>query len=163
MILNEQASSYAQELQDSLEALVGRASRARGDGGRSARSCSSCGRTQLSVEAARLLQPAARAVLLSRRGTLGGAARAAPAASEPATPPRRRRAARARGCRGEPPRRRPELEFFNGLGGFADDGREYVTILGAGAVDAGAVDQRRSPTPRSASRSRVRGGATRGR
>ncbi|MEY2553835.1 MAG: hypothetical protein QOC57_1695, partial [Ilumatobacteraceae bacterium] len=27
---------------------------------------------------------------------------------------------------------RPELEYFNGLGGFADGGREYVTILGAG-------------------------------
>ena len=26
----------------------------------------------------------------------------------------------------------PDLEFFNGLGGFAADGREYVTILGAG-------------------------------
>src|SRR5205814_5240381 len=26
----------------------------------------------------------------------------------------------------------PELEFFNGLGGFAADGREYVTILGPG-------------------------------
>ena len=27
---------------------------------------------------------------------------------------------------------RPELEFDNGLGGFADDGRTYVTILGPG-------------------------------
>ena len=27
---------------------------------------------------------------------------------------------------------RPELEFFNGLGGFAAHGREYVTILGEG-------------------------------
>ena len=27
---------------------------------------------------------------------------------------------------------RPELEFFNGLGGFAADGREYVTLLGEG-------------------------------
>ena len=27
---------------------------------------------------------------------------------------------------------RPDLEFFNGLGGFAADGREYVTILGEG-------------------------------
>ena len=27
---------------------------------------------------------------------------------------------------------RPELEFFNGLGGFTADGREYVTILGEG-------------------------------
>src|SRR3972149_577512 len=26
----------------------------------------------------------------------------------------------------------PSLEFFNGLGGFTADGREYVTILGAG-------------------------------
>jgi cyclic beta-1,2-glucan synthetase len=26
----------------------------------------------------------------------------------------------------------PDLEFFNGLGGFAEDGREYVTILGPG-------------------------------
>ena len=25
----------------------------------------------------------------------------------------------------------PNLEFFNGLGGFAEDGREYVTILGS--------------------------------
>ena len=38
----------------------------------------------------------------------------------------------------------PDLEFFNGLGGFADDGREYVTILAPGSVDAGAVDQRHS-------------------
>ena len=30
------------------------------------------------------------------------------------------------------PRPRPELEFFNGLGGFAEGGREYVTILGPG-------------------------------
>ena len=29
-------------------------------------------------------------------------------------------------------RLRPDLEFFNGLGGFAADGREYVTILGEG-------------------------------
>ncbi|MGH7267967.1 MAG: GH36-type glycosyl hydrolase domain-containing protein, partial [Candidatus Rokuibacteriota bacterium] len=30
------------------------------------------------------------------------------------------------------PPRRPEFEFFNGLGGFVDDGREYVTLLGEG-------------------------------
>src|SRR4030095_10124205 len=30
------------------------------------------------------------------------------------------------------PLTRPNLEFFNGLGGFAADGREYVTILGTG-------------------------------
>src|SRR5208282_4823849 len=26
----------------------------------------------------------------------------------------------------------PELEFFNGLGGFGADGREYVTLVGPG-------------------------------
>ena len=31
-----------------------------------------------------------------------------------------------------PEQARPELEFFNGLGGFANGGREYVTILGEG-------------------------------
>ena len=30
------------------------------------------------------------------------------------------------------PRPRPELEFFNGLGGFARGGREYVIVLGEG-------------------------------
>ena len=42
--------------------------------------------------------------------------------------PRGRRSARNRRARRPP----PALEFFNGLGGFADDGREYVTILGPG-------------------------------
>src|SRR5262249_57019143 len=31
-----------------------------------------------------------------------------------------------------PPLRRPELEFFNGLGGFTPDGKTYVTVLGEG-------------------------------
>jgi cyclic beta-1,2-glucan synthetase len=26
----------------------------------------------------------------------------------------------------------PDLEFFNGLGGFADNGKQYVTVLGPG-------------------------------
>ena len=33
---------------------------------------------------------------------------------------------------GRPSTARRDLEFFNGLGGFAADGREYVTILGEG-------------------------------
>jgi cyclic beta-1,2-glucan synthetase len=37
-----------------------------------------------------------------------------------------------RPSRHEPPPPRPELEFPNGLGGFARAGREYVTILGPG-------------------------------
>ena len=34
----------------------------------------------------------------------------------------------------------PVLEFFNGLGGFAEDGREYVTILDAGATTPAHTD-----------------------
>ncbi len=44
-----------------------------------------------------------------------------------------------------PPAAPPELESFNGLGGFADNGREYVIRLhpNAGADSAGAMGQRR--------------------
>ena len=84
----------------------------------------------ISAEDRTLLQTAARAVLLSRRGTLAEQVE------------RQQRSQTHLGCRS--PRRlpaaksldvlpaRPELEFFNGLGGFAADGREYVTILGEG-------------------------------
>ena len=43
-------------------------------------------------------------------------------------PPRSARIGRRR----SPAEPRPKLEFFNGLGGFADDGREYVVVLGPG-------------------------------
>ena len=89
-------------------------------------------------------------MLLSRRGSLADQVirlerperdRAAVAAAPEPTPTASETAAP-----------RPELEFFNGLGGFAEDGREYVT--------SSARDSRRrrrgstsSPTRRSGSRS----------
>src|SRR6185369_6626789 len=85
---------------------------------------------QLAAADRLLLQTAARAVLLSRHGTL----------AEQVTRVERVEPARAKGA----PRRalaRPapdtspvqeKLEFFNGLGGFANGGREYVTVLGEG-------------------------------
>ena len=131
VILNEHGATYAQDLQDSLEALV-RTSQSilvheghpghggvyilRGD--------------QLSTEDRTLLQAAARAVLLSRRGSLADQVirleRPAERIAPPAAPPASRQ------TRSEAAAPRPELEFFNGLGGFADGGREYVTILGPG-------------------------------
>jgi cyclic beta-1,2-glucan synthetase len=130
VILNEHGATYAQDLHDSLETLV-RTSQSilvheghpghggvyilRGD--------------QLSTEDRTLLQTAARAVLLSHRGSLADQVirlerpeRIAP----PAAPPGSRQ------TRSEAAAPRPELEFFNGLGGFADGGREYVAILGPG-------------------------------
>jgi cellobiose phosphorylase len=43
------------------------------------------------------------------------------------------------GARAEVPLPRPEMEFFNGLGGFTNDGREYLTILGGGGPHTGAL------------------------
>lgn len=130
VILNEHGATYAQDLHESLEALVRtsqsviqhdvRAGRGgvyilRGD--------------RLSSEDRVLLQSAARAVILSRRGSLADQVTRHERPDRNVRPPT---AVRSKRPSGEPVARRPELEFFNGLGGFTDDGREYVTILGPG-------------------------------
>ncbi len=130
VILNERPQSYDQDLQTTLEALV-RANRTRpysdAEGARG--NVFVLRADQVPIEARRLLQTVARAVLLSRRGTLSEQVKRlemlAPAA---APPPRRSPAIRP----SEAGRARPALEFFNGLGGFAADGCEYVTVLGEG-------------------------------
>ena len=131
VIVNEQGVSYGQELQGALESLV----RTGQSGGGAPASPTPRGAIyilrgeQLSTEDRDVLRAAARAVLLSRQGTLAEQVvrhlRAEPAA-EPARPVRPVQPAV------DIPPPRPALEFFNGLGGFAEEGREYVTILGAG-------------------------------
>ncbi len=130
VILNERASSYVQDLQVALETLV-RTSQPRTQiGADSARGAVFVLRADLiSTETRAVLLAMARAVLIGRLGTLweqlnrlddaDGAATPSPTRAPPA---------------GVPPAiaPAPDLEFFNGLGGFAADGREYVTILGAG-------------------------------
>ncbi|HME72850.1 MAG TPA: hypothetical protein VKM54_23720, partial [Myxococcota bacterium] len=83
----------------------------------------------ISLEARDALLAAARAVLLSRRGSLSEQLKRREE-PEPVAAPRARRL-RESVAQGRAPQP-PELEFFNGLGGFAADGREYVTILGEG-------------------------------
>jgi cyclic beta-1,2-glucan synthetase len=130
VILNEKPPSYEQELQGVLDELV-RARRhrmaldpsdvhgdiflLRGD--------------LLSAQERTLLQTAARAVLLSRHGSLAEQVlrsqrveASAPPVSRPLSP--RNGAGVSLNV--------PELELFNGLGGFADGGREYVITLGEG-------------------------------
>ncbi len=132
VILNERPPSYDQDLQASLEALV-RANQSRPQAdGEAARGAVFVLRADLiSVEVRNLLQTAARAVLLSRHGSLSEQVNRLEE-SQPATaPPPRRESAPAN----EPPKAaapQASLEFFNGLGGFAADGREYVTILTEG-------------------------------
>ena len=84
---------------------------------------------QLADQDRTLLQTAARAVLLSRRGSLADQVirLERPDTSAPRSSP-----SGARPTISEPAAPRPELEFFNGLGGFAEGGQEYVTILGPG-------------------------------
>jgi cyclic beta-1,2-glucan synthetase len=130
VILNERPPSYHQELQSALDGLVRTApSRSAGDGQ------GECGkvfvlRTDLvSAELRSVLLTAARAVLLSRRGTLSEQVRRLEM-FEPAQGPPPRRIPALRRADVLMPRR--DIEFFNGLGGFAADGSEYVTILGEG-------------------------------
>ncbi len=147
VILNERPASYAQDLQAALEALVRTSqSRSRPDGR---------GRPRERVRAARRPGVGRGAHAAPDRGA-GGAAqpprqplRAGQASGgrtgctrgpSPAPSPPRVSVPRlvSSGSRDGPARRpsraplRPEIEFFNGLGGFAADGREYVTILGEG-------------------------------
>src|SRR5205085_11983189 len=84
---------------------------------------------QLSLDDRIVIQSVARAVLLSRRGTL---ADQVIRLERPEAEVKRSRPPEASRASLPSTVVRPELEFFNGLGGFADGGREYVTILGPG-------------------------------
>src|SRR5712692_1320714 len=131
VILNDRAPSYVQDLQVLLETLV-RTSQSSGpsEGHGPHGSVFILRADRLSAPQRDVLQAAARAVLSSRRGTLAEQI-ARSRGSEMATPapPRRPTATKPTATLTLP---RPALEFFNGLGGFAADGREYVTVLGEG-------------------------------
>jgi cyclic beta-1,2-glucan synthetase len=128
VIVNEHGATYAQHLHDSLESLVRQFNPVQG-GHRGLGRVLILRGEHISDDDRLLLQTTARALLLSRRGSLADqvtrlerpemiAPRPIPPISKPS--------------RGEAAGPRPELEFFNGLGGFADGGREYVTTLGPG-------------------------------
>jgi cyclic beta-1,2-glucan synthetase len=131
VILNERGASYVQDLQSALDTLV-RTSQSRGQvAADAARGSVFILRADiLPVDTQALLFSVARVVLSGQRGSLAeqlDRARAPPgiprtaAARPPANPGHQ--------VAGPPPE---DLEFFNGLGGFASDGREYVTLLGPG-------------------------------
>ncbi|MEP7117186.1 MAG: glucoamylase family protein, partial [Acidobacteriota bacterium] len=129
VILNEHAASYAHDLQTALEALV-RASQSQhaAVGAQTKGAVFVLRVNMLPDETHRLLLDVARAVLLSRGGSLFDQVRRVEphegARPGPVRPPGPAPAAG--------PATRRELEFFNGLGGFDRDGRDYVTVMGPG-------------------------------
>ncbi len=130
VILNERRSSYVQELQIAIETLV-RASQSRPQPGvdRPAGRVFVLRADLIPAETRALLASIARVVLPARRGGLfEQLERILEPPELPRAPPKRVPARLPPPSRPRP----PALEFFNGLGGFARDGAEYVTILGPG-------------------------------
>ncbi|MBK6588575.1 MAG: phosphorylase [Acidobacteria bacterium] len=127
VILNDNAQSYMQTLQDELTRIVrtsGEANLLDKTGGIFLR------RTDQIPEADRiLLHVVARVVIVGERGGLEDELlRKTVETSLPrpfvAKSPNRHYP--------EPATPQPELSFFNGLGGFGQEGKEYVTVLGDG-------------------------------
>ncbi len=127
VILNERGASYVQDLQVALESLV-RVNHARPRiAGADTRGKVFVLRNDLvNSETRALLTAVARVVLSSRRGSLADQVeRMQPT---PATAPRAPRRAPQAGIAvgAADPESLRDLEFFNGLGGFGAQGREYV-------------------------------------
>jgi cyclic beta-1,2-glucan synthetase len=130
VIVNEQATSYGQDLREALESLMRAYAQAPASGGpERIGGIFLLRRDLLSAEDHDLLRTAARVVLLSLHGTLAEQV-VRLLRREPAGRPPRPQPPRAPTADVPPPQ--IDLEFFNGLGGFGQEGREYVTILGEG-------------------------------
>ncbi|HLJ57435.1 MAG TPA: glucoamylase family protein, partial [Chthonomonadaceae bacterium] len=127
VILNEEPASYDQPLHHRLTRLA--------DGHRQVAITGRGGvfllrSDQLPEQERALLLTVARVVLIAARGTLGQLVGIPPqAVSLPPILPRNTRIAE------EPSAQLPfmSLEYFNGLGGFTHDGKEYAVYLGPGS------------------------------
>ncbi len=132
VILNERTTSYLQDLQFALETQLRMSQSHPPIGADNTRGSVFLLRTDLISEETRgRLSSVARVVLVGQRGNLSDQldrlrAPAAHAARRPASSAHREAETTAPAPL--------DLEFFNGLGGFAADGREYVILLGPGQV-----------------------------
>ncbi|HZN05105.1 MAG TPA: phosphorylase, partial [Candidatus Polarisedimenticolia bacterium] len=130
VILNAKGTSYAQDLQQAVEAMVRSSQSAIGHETHGGHGNVFVLREDLLPPAdLAVLRSAARVLILANRGTLSEqVVRQPSAAAEPPAPRRR------------PAREKPQpsglpaldLQSWNGLGGFTPDGREYVTVLDRG-------------------------------
>jgi cyclic beta-1,2-glucan synthetase len=130
VILNAQGTSYVPGLQESLEGMVQATQSAAGHEGHPEHGKVLLLRTDLvPPQDQLLLRAAARVVILANRGTLSEQV-VRLSRLRPGPVPRQRRAPPEVAETVSPPEL--DLEFFNGLGGFTPDGREYITALGKG-------------------------------
>jgi cyclic beta-1,2-glucan synthetase len=126
VILNEKEISYIEDLQVLLEGMV-RESQARSTVHEQENQAAIfvLQANQLSAEELCLLQTAARAILDSAHGTLAEQLSRYPRPEAAFIPARPRLIVEYQ----PPALSLPVLEFFNGLGGFGEGGREYVIVL----------------------------------
>ncbi|MGL4397321.1 MAG: GH36-type glycosyl hydrolase domain-containing protein, partial [Hyphomicrobium sp.] len=130
VILNDHAASYQQELQVALEALCQTiSSRHRLVRDNSKGSVYLLRSDLAAPETLATLPAAARAVLVASRGALSEQLIKLSSPSKNAKPPPVRHAPRDVSFTLTTP---ADLEFFNGLGGFRNDGHEYVVLLDGG-------------------------------
>jgi cyclic beta-1,2-glucan synthetase len=130
VILNERGASYLQETQVALENAVGASqSRSPANGGQPLGRDFLLRGDLVDAEAAALLESVARVVLVGERGRLADqmeyAAEPNGATCEVSSPPR---AVSELHVAPTP----PDVEYFNGFGGFVGDGKEYVVVTSPG-------------------------------
>ncbi|MDQ3003635.1 MAG: phosphorylase, partial [Fibrobacterota bacterium] len=126
VLVNENpVESYLQPQQNELEGLL----RMRRTGQATRGGVFLLRKDRIPMEDRVLLQAAARAVLGSRRGSLANQVMRMRRVVVPIAPQPKRQEPSMESSAPPP---RPYLEFFNGLGGFTSDGKEYQIILGEG-------------------------------
>jgi cyclic beta-1,2-glucan synthetase len=129
VILDDQPAACGAQIQHALDAAIGTVQTRTGAADNSRGRIFSLRGDTLPPSNRELLQTAARAIFTARLGRLSDQLARL---HEPEPEPRRRLKIKEVVARSEAPRNVPALEFFNGLGGFAAAGREYVTVLEAG-------------------------------
>ncbi|WP_370638476.1 GH36-type glycosyl hydrolase domain-containing protein, partial [Aurantimonas sp. VKM B-3413] len=135
VILNDHASSYLADLQVAIETAVRSSqSRPRLGGSPAQGSVFPLRSDRMAAETRALLRSCARVVLSARHGAIAEqlARLGEPEPAVEASPPPLGRKSDLEVAPLPDDGLDRDLEFFNGLGGFAEDGREYVTILRAG-------------------------------
>ncbi len=127
IIVNDRMSSYTQDLQVAIEALVRKSTTPKVDGSNAgAGDVFTLRADLLPSESQRVLPAVARVVMIARRGGLASQLSRITDAPEPVTLPATamlpvRRSLKLQG------KETQNGEFHNGIGSFLDDGREYVT------------------------------------